>query len=121
MEDEPEIVFEADADAFSQAAELDDFFARGVGERRICGAKEKRADDAHGFEGLTEDAGFEGFDVNGDVREFGHAVSPLVSQVGAESIVQRRDVFGTGAAGRKKSTARSGRVPGRGGPTRLVA
>ena len=72
MEDEPEIIFEADADAFAEAAELEDFFAGGVGEGRVGGAKEKRAHDAHRFENLAEDSGFERFDVNGNVWEFGH-------------------------------------------------
>jgi hypothetical protein len=67
MENEPEVVFEADADAFAKSAEVDGSFARGVGKRRDCGAEEKRADDADGVEGLAEDARFKRFDVNDDV------------------------------------------------------
>jgi len=98
MEDEPEAVFEADTDAFAESAESEDFLAGGVGERRSCGAEEKRADDADGAEGLAEDATFEGFDVNGDVGEFRHAFSKQVLQIGAVTIVHRRRILVAGAA-----------------------
>lgn len=98
MEDEPEVVFEADADAFAEAAEVDDSFARGVGERRSCGAEEKRADDADGVEGLAENARFERFDVNGDVWEFRHALSKQMLQIGAVTIVHRRGILVARAA-----------------------
>lgn len=74
MEDEPEAVFEADTDAFAEAADLEDFLAGGGAEGRSCSAQEERADDADRFEGLAEDAGFEGFDVNSDVGKFGHGL-----------------------------------------------
>src|SRR5580658_4962499 len=91
MEDEPEVVFEADADAFAEAAELEDLFAGGVGEGRGCGAEEEWADDADGFQGLAENAFFERFNVNGDIREFRHAVSRL------DNHVERREHRTTGA------------------------
>jgi len=72
---------------------LENFFARGIGEGRSCSAEEERADDADGLEGLAEDALFEGFDVDGDVWEFGHDVSLLLSQNGASAIVQRQKRF----------------------------
>jgi hypothetical protein len=53
MEDEPEVVFEGDADALAKAAELEDFFAGSVCEGRSCGAQEKGANDADGFQSLA--------------------------------------------------------------------
>lgn len=98
MENEPEVVFEADADAFAESAEVDDSFARGACERRSCGAEEKRADDADGVEGLAEDARFERFDVNDDVGEFRQAFSKQVLQTGAVTIVHRREILVARAA-----------------------
>jgi hypothetical protein len=72
MEDEPEVVFEAEADAFAEAAKAENFSAEGVGEGRSGGAEEKRAGDADGLESLVKDAGFESFDIDGDVGKFGH-------------------------------------------------
>jgi hypothetical protein len=98
MENEPEVVFEADTDAFAESAEVDDSLARGGGKRRSCGAQEKRADDADGVEGLAEDARFERFDVNDDVGKFRHAFSEQVPQTGAVTIVHRREIFVARAA-----------------------
>jgi len=89
MKNEPEVAFEADADAFAEAAQLQDLFTGGFGEGRVCGAQEKRTDNANGFECLPEDARFESLDVNGDVREFGHAIFLLKSQNAARTILQR--------------------------------
>jgi hypothetical protein len=82
MEDQPEAVFEADADTFAEAAELEDFFAGGVGERRVCCAQEKGTDDADGFESLAKDARFEGLDVNSDVWELRHTLSRPKNRIG---------------------------------------
>ena len=73
MEDQPETVFETDADAFAEAAELEDFFAGGVRYWRARCAQEEGTDDADRFESLAQNARFEGFDVNGDIGEFRHA------------------------------------------------
>ena len=93
MENEPEVVFEADADAFAESAEVDDSFPIRAGERWGCGAEQKRADDADSVEGLAEDAAFEGFDVNSDVGEFRHEFSKQVLQIGAVPIVHRRRIL----------------------------
>lgn len=90
MEDEPQIVFKADANAFAEAADLENFLAGSGADGWGRGSKEKGANDAHGFERLAEYAGFEGFDVDGDIWKFRHAVSTVVLQLGTESIVQRR-------------------------------
>ena len=80
MEDKPEAVFEADADAFAEPAELEDFFAESAGERRVRCAQEEGTDDADRFESLAKNAGFEGFDVDGDIGEFRHTDSMLDNQ-----------------------------------------
>jgi hypothetical protein len=98
VEDEPEFVFEADADALAETAELENSLAGGVGEGRVCGAQKKWADDADTFKGLAEDAAFQGFDINDDVREFRHVFSMLVPQFGAESIVHRPRILVARAA-----------------------
>lgn len=90
MKDQPKIAFEADADALSDAVELQHLFAGGFRKGRHCGAQEKGADNANAFECLAENARFECFDVNGDVREFGHAIFPLKFQNGARTILQRQ-------------------------------
>jgi len=90
MEDEPEVVFEAEADAFAEAAELLDFFSGGGAEGRRGSAKEKRANDTDRLEGLAENAFFEGFDIDDDVGEFRQCVlQSWMPQLGTESIVQR--------------------------------
>jgi len=110
MKDKPKAVFEADADAFAQAAELEDFFAGDVAEGRVCSAKKKRADDPHGFECLAEDASFERFDVNGDVGELGHAVSLLMSQNVARTILQRERILVARAAQKQWWLAEEGTI-----------
>src|SRR5579859_252547 len=75
VEDKPEIALEADADAFPQSAEAKDSLAESGGKRRTRSTQQKRADDAHAFERLSENAFFERFEVNDNVRQFRHAVS----------------------------------------------
>jgi len=116
----PKVVFEADADTLSDAAKLEDFLAGSVGQGRSCGAQQKRADDSHGFECLAEYAGFESFDVDGDVGEFGHAVSTLVSQLGAGNILQRLKKAWMGVGGCKRRTVRSGCATSRTVPKGLM-
>ena len=112
MEDQPEVVFETDADAFAEAAELEDFFAGGVSERRVCCAQEEGTDDADRFESLAQNARFEGFDVNGDIGEFRHA-SPNLN--GVDSREEHRTTAREGLDGwereRSKSAARIGSAP----------
>jgi hypothetical protein len=78
MKDEPEVVFEADADAFSEAAQTQNLFADGAVERRGRGAQEKWADDANAFERLAENALLKRFDVDDDVGQFGHGSSKFL-------------------------------------------
>jgi hypothetical protein len=73
VQDEPEVAVNSNGDAFANAAEFADDTAFGVGEWRLDGAKEERTRDSNALERLTNDAGFEGGEVGGDIGEFGHA------------------------------------------------
>ena len=72
MEDEPEIVVEAESDALADATEFADGVAFGGGNGRVGGAEEEWATDADVLETLADDAGFQCGEVSGDVGEFGH-------------------------------------------------
>jgi hypothetical protein len=72
VENEPEIAYNADGDAFADAAKGKDGFAFDAGEGRIDSAKKKDGDEAHMIERLSEDQGFESGDIGGNVGEFRH-------------------------------------------------
>lgn len=87
VKDEPEIAFEAHADAFAEAPEAENFFAEGSGKGRSDGAEEKGAGDADRLERLAEDAGVKSFEVDGDIGKLGHGVDGSETRSG--NIVQR--------------------------------
>ena len=60
VEHEPEIVVEADGDAFADAAQAGHFAALDGAERRIDSAQQERAGDAHRERRATDYAGLEG-------------------------------------------------------------
>ena len=72
VQDEPAVVIQADGDSLAQPAKATDGFAVNALDRWHSGAEQKWIADAHLIEPLTENAAFERFDVNGDVRQFGH-------------------------------------------------
>ena len=72
MKDQPEIVVEADGDAFADATKFADGEAVDGGDGGLRGAEKKQAGDADALERLVEDARFEGGEIGGDVGEFGH-------------------------------------------------
>ena len=72
MQDEPAVVVQADGDSLAQPAESANRFAVNALDRWHSGAEQKWIADAHLIERLAKDAAFERFDVNGDVRQFGH-------------------------------------------------
>jgi len=74
VEDQPEVIVEAYADAFAEAAEMANRFAFRASERRVRGAQQKWAGDAYSFEALPENALLERFEVNDDVGKLGHLV-----------------------------------------------
>ena len=74
VENEPEVLIDADGNALADAAQLADGAALEVLKRRVHGAKEKRTREADANERLAEDAGFERGDIGGDVGEFRHDV-----------------------------------------------
>lgn len=74
VKNEPDIAFQADGDAFADAAEFADDEAMGIGEWRLGGAEKKRGGDSNADERLREDAGFKCGEVGGDVGEFRHGI-----------------------------------------------
>src|SRR5215469_8326977 len=90
MEDEPDVVVEADRDTLADAAKLADSVAFDAGDRRSYRAKDECAGDADVLEGLADDALFEGGDVGGDVGQFGHRWLPLLS----EKLIEENWLFG---------------------------
>lgn len=73
MEDDPELVFKPDRDPLAEPAEFEDPLARDRVERGLEGPQQERVLHPHVVETLADDPPFEGFDVDRDVRELGHA------------------------------------------------
>lgn len=74
VEDQPQIAFKADGDAFTDAAQAANLFFVCGGERRINGAEKEWARQADALESLAQDTRLQCFDVDGDVGEFGQCV-----------------------------------------------
>src|SRR6266849_5667148 len=78
MQDEPDAVFEADANALSEPAQTRDLLPCCAADGRSHGAEQKRAHDAHAFERLAENTRLERLDVDDDVRQLRHALAPTI-------------------------------------------
>ena len=72
MEDEPEVVFESDADALAEAHEFGDLFAFGGSNGRVGGAEQRGRDDTNARDALAEDSALQGLDVDDDIGKLGH-------------------------------------------------
>ena len=72
VEDQPEVTFNTNGDAFADAAEGGYRAAFCGGQGWVDGAEEEDGGDADAVEGLAEDARLEGADVGGDVGKFRH-------------------------------------------------
>src|SRR2546423_7617239 len=72
VKDEPVLVIHADGDSFTEAAESADGFAVDPLDRRHGGAQQEWVADADLFQSLSENPLLKRFDVDGDVRQFGH-------------------------------------------------
>ncbi len=72
VQDEPQVVFQADDDALADAPNRTDGAALQVLERRLDSSKQKWTGEPDTLEGLAKDPRFESEDVGGDVREFRH-------------------------------------------------
>jgi hypothetical protein len=72
VKNEPEFVFEAETDTFTQASQLDDFSAFSRVKWRGGGAQKRRAVDLNPLKSLPNDSGFEGLDVNDNIGQFRH-------------------------------------------------
>ena len=75
VQDEPEVVVQAERDALAEPAQAADVPAVRRGERRVHGAQEERAGQAHALERLVQDASLQRLDVEGDVGQLGHAAN----------------------------------------------
>ena len=73
VEDHPEVGLQTDGDTLADAAKFDDAFAGAVCEGWIDGAEKKGTAEPHVLEDVSVDTVVEGFEVDDDVREFGHA------------------------------------------------
>jgi len=78
VQHQPNVVFQADANALPKPVQLDHGFPFKVSQRWDRCAQEKWACDTHMIETLTENAFLERFDVHNNVRQFGHARKALL-------------------------------------------
>src|SRR6266567_3250106 len=72
MQHQPEVVLESEGDPFPEPAQLNDRSAAYTLDRRHRRAEHKRARNPQLVQRLAQDASFERFEVNGDVRQFRH-------------------------------------------------
>ena len=72
VQDEPDVVFEAEGDALADAAQAGDALAFGFADGRVDGAEEEEPVDTDGQERLAEHPGLKGGEVGHDVGEFRH-------------------------------------------------
>ncbi len=82
VEDEPEVVVEADGDALADAAHLTDVAAFDIGDGWLYGSEQERAGDADVFERLADDARSERVNVGGDIGELRHRLSACIGRRG---------------------------------------
>jgi hypothetical protein len=67
MQDQPEIIFQTDADPLAHPANLSDSLTFHASHRWIRSTKQKRTGDPYVFQGLPEDAFLERFNVDDDI------------------------------------------------------
>ena len=77
MQDQPELFFKSDADAFTQATQRNNLPSFHTGDWGHCGSQQKRSPELHAFEGLIQNALLQRFDVNDDVGKFRQSGSSL--------------------------------------------
>ncbi len=75
VEDEVDVVVGSEGDPFTEAADLGDGVVAGGFGRGRDGSEQEGRQDTDGLDGLTEDAGVEGVDPDGDVGELGQFLS----------------------------------------------
>src|SRR6266851_6665793 len=78
VQNQPEAVFEADANALSEPAQTRDLLPFCAADGRSHGAEQERADNAHAFERLAENTLLERLDIDNDVRQLRHALAPAI-------------------------------------------
>ena len=92
MQDEPEVVLEAEDDALSDAPDVLYPLTVGGAKRRVEGPKDEWRRQPHPLEHLADDATAQMDDVDLDVGELGHANrrrSRLLDRVSPELVAER--------------------------------
>src|SRR5258708_40003 len=72
VQHQPEVAVYADGDPLSDPSQFAHGAALHIRNWRLYGSKQKRARESNSLDRLPHDARFEGADVGGDVRQFGH-------------------------------------------------
>jgi hypothetical protein len=72
MQHEPKLVFQPDADSFSQPSQFLNPLSLNRSDGRHRRAQEKRRCELNALEGVTEDSLFESFNVDGYVGKLWH-------------------------------------------------
>ena len=72
VQNEPQIAFDTDTDAFTEPPQPSDFLAFHTREWRHGGAQQKRTRDSNALQPGALNSLLESFDVNSDVRQFRH-------------------------------------------------
>jgi hypothetical protein len=75
VQDEPEVLVQAERDALAEAAQAADVPAQGGGERRVHGAQQERAGQAHALERPILDTSLQRLDVQRDVGQLRHGAN----------------------------------------------
>jgi hypothetical protein len=76
VQDEPQVVLEAERDTLAEAAQPAHVFAGERADRRPGRAQQERAGQADARKRLIQDAPLQRFDVEDDVRQFRHGRNP---------------------------------------------
>ncbi len=106
MHDEPEIVLQADTDAFAHPAQAPDLFAFRFANRRSGGAQEERTGNAYALECLSDDARLQRVEIKHDVGQFRHGGSVIREIATLTNLVQVVEVRKEGGRARLQEQKR---------------
>ena len=76
MQHDPQIAIQPNCDLFAKSSNLANRLAVGGAQRRIGRAQQKRRLDQHPDQVVPNYTGRDSFDVNSDIRQFGHRSFP---------------------------------------------
>ena len=72
MQNQPDVVIEPNRNSLSNPAQGSHLVSKGGVQRRLGSSQEKRPTDEHTLQRLPQDALFERFDIDNDVRQLRH-------------------------------------------------